>query len=92
MGWQGRNEMVVRQWRLLVLLRRQRWTLPALAAHCGVCERTIRRDLTALQAVPLPIVFEPAEPRSRKPAVWALASASAWPRNEATPVREVRAC
>jgi hypothetical protein len=50
-----RCNQIIRQWRLLVLLRRAPRTLPELAQLLECTERTVRRDIYALQAVPLPI-------------------------------------
>lgn len=51
-----RNKSLVRvlkiQWRLE---QRGRYTLGELAREFGVCERTIRRDLEALEAAGVPI-------------------------------------
>lgn len=87
-GWQGRGTLVARQWRLLILLRRGRWTLPALARELEVCARTVQRDLAALSDVPFPIVKTGT---ARWNARWTLDAMPEWPRNERTPVRELRA-
>lgn len=53
----NRNRMVVRNLRLLQLLgRRRRNTMEELADALGVCSRTVRRDLEALQEAHLPVV------------------------------------
>lgn len=54
----ARNQTLVRDLQLLLLLERSRYglTLGELAAEFGVCARTIRRDLEALQAAGVPIV------------------------------------
>lgn len=49
------RDTFVRMWRIVVLLRCQPHTIAALAIKLGVCPRTIRRDLIALRAVPLPV-------------------------------------
>jgi proteasome accessory factor B len=52
----GRNEEVIRQWRLLRQLAASKTsTIPDLAAELDVTTRTIRRDLNALQAAGFPI-------------------------------------
>ena len=55
MSASGRRATVVRMWRILVLLRQRPHRLGELAQMLGASERTIRRDLAALQAVPLPV-------------------------------------
>lgn len=85
-----RNNQFIRQWRLLVLLRRGPKTLKQLARALDCCERTIRRDLEALQAVPLPIVRQGSASDNERDKPWALAkSFPEWPRDEETPVREL---
>ena len=53
-----RNRQLIRQWRILASLETSRTgrTLQALATEHGVCIRTIRRDLEALQAAGFPLV------------------------------------
>jgi predicted DNA-binding transcriptional regulator YafY len=53
--YSDRCSQIIRQWRLLVLLRRAPRTLSELAKLLDCHQRTVRRDLYALQAVPLPI-------------------------------------
>ena len=55
-----RNRLLVRNLRLLQLLESARvgLTLRRLAEQSGCCERTIRRDLEALQEAGVPIVEE----------------------------------
>jgi hypothetical protein len=53
--YSDRCSQIIRQWRLLVLLRRAPRTLSELARLLDCHQRTVRRDLYALQAVPLPI-------------------------------------
>jgi predicted DNA-binding transcriptional regulator YafY len=59
----GRNATLTRALALLRLLEgRRRWTLAALSERLGVCERTIRRDLEALEAAGVPIGHEAVGP------------------------------
>ena len=51
-----RGKQFVRQWRLLLMLRRSPRPLSALARALDCHERTVRRDLEVLQSVPLPVV------------------------------------
>jgi predicted DNA-binding transcriptional regulator YafY len=56
-----RCKMVVRQWEILKLLEERPATLAELAHSVGdaaVCERTIRRDLEALEAARFPLYSE----------------------------------
>jgi proteasome accessory factor B len=51
-----RNAEVVRQWKILKTIEAGRWTSSAaLAAEHGVTERTIRRDIEALQEAGFPL-------------------------------------
>jgi proteasome accessory factor B len=51
-----RNAEVIRQWKILKTIEAGRWTsAPALAREHGVTERTIRRDLEALQEAGFPL-------------------------------------
>jgi len=90
-----RGNAFIRQWRVIVLLRRGARTIPDLARILGCSERTVRRDLYALQAVPLPIeslrpmtedgVYLP----NREPNVWRMRPCEHWPRGETLPTREL---
>lgn len=52
----SRNRQVKRQWTILKFLARNRYaTLELIANHCGCCEKSIRRDLAALEDVGFPI-------------------------------------
>ena len=53
-----RNQSLERTLQVLIALRRDRRTLTELAVSLGVCERTIRRDIEALEAVQIPIHHE----------------------------------
>lgn len=78
-----RCRMLVRQWRLLILLRRRPRTIRELSTLLQVCERTARRDLYALgQVFPLSQVDE-AGP-------WRLGELAEWPRRETLPTQELR--
>ncbi len=79
----------MRQWRLIILLRRRAWTIEELAEELDVCCRTIYRDLDALQMVPFPITTT--ERNKHQRGRWSLGPMVEWPRNEAAPVRELRA-
>jgi len=87
-----RCRALVRCWRILVILRQRPSTLQMLAEDLGVTTRTIRRDLKALQRVPLPIGI-----RSRRglrggdPNVWILGEVPEWPRREDLPTRPLEA-
>jgi predicted DNA-binding transcriptional regulator YafY len=83
-----RSDMVTRQWRLLVILRRGPRTLTALAKDLEVTTRTVRRDLEALQSVPLPIAQVVRRDKHRS-AQWGMDLLPEWPRNEYAPVREL---
>lgn len=55
-----RNRQIVRQWNLLRQLSRGRGnTYTDLAHSLGVSDRTIRRDLDALQEAGFPLIVEP---------------------------------
>jgi predicted DNA-binding transcriptional regulator YafY len=54
-----RNAEVIRQWKILKKIEAGRWTSSSdLAAEHGVTERTIRRDLEALQEAGFPLYDE----------------------------------
>lgn len=55
---QNRNTSLVRQLTLLGLLNRGRWGLYRLSLELGVCERTIRRDIAALEEARIPVICE----------------------------------
>lgn len=82
----ARNRQIVRQWRILIALRRRAYTLHMLAAKCGVTHRTIRRDLECLQEAGFPIY----DVRGREMGdcvYWKFAGDSkVWPREEVAPV------
>lgn len=51
-----RNKMVVRQWLMLKLIAASRYmTIKKLSYETGVCIKTIRRDVAALQEAGFPI-------------------------------------
>lgn len=55
---QGRNQQLIRQWKIILRLASSRaaTTYYALAADYGVSDRTIRRDLAALQEAGFPLI------------------------------------
>src|SRR5215510_10189653 len=64
-----RNAEVIRQWRILKRIETGRYTTAqALAQEHGVTERTIRRDIEALQEAGFPLYDERADGRK----VWRL--------------------
>ena len=64
-----RNAEVIRQWKILKTIEAGRWTrASALAREHGVTERTIRRDLEALQEAGFPLYDERKDGRK----VWRL--------------------
>lgn len=98
----GRRAPFVRMWRLVVLLRTRPHQLAELARMLSVSERTIRRDLQALQRVPLPI--ESRHPSPFSPSVscrlgvraidrqeWFIKAMPAWPDREVAPIGDVDA-
>ena len=89
MSWQGRNAIVVRQWRMLVLLRQRPRTVLELAHALNVCERTIRRDLDALSEV-FPVGSRGEQGRGNR-AFYQLEAMSEWPAGAIAPVQELRA-
>lgn len=91
-----RRRGFLRMWRIVVLLRCRPHTLQDLAEKLSVSTRTIRRDLQALQAVPLPIQSRFASPtragiRGADPNEWFLGEIPAWPRREVAPIAAVDA-
>ena len=75
-----RSSGFIRMWRLVVLLRARPHQLAELARMLGVSERTIRRDLAAVQLVPLPI--ESRHPSPYSPSVSCRLGVRAIDRNE----------
>ena len=64
-----RNAEVIRQWKILKAIEAGRWTSSAkLAAAYGVTERTIRRDIEALQEAGFPLYDD----RANGKKVWRL--------------------
>jgi hypothetical protein len=87
-----------RMWRIVVLLRAKPHTLEELAKALSVSERTIRRDILALQAVPLPIEsrFPPAGTRSPRFGIqvhrrneWFIRATAEWPEGSRIPVADL---
>lgn len=83
-----RGSQFLRQWQLLLRLRRGPCVLPTLARHVGASERTVRRDLALLTAAGLPIS---ASHDAVKGKFWCVRSMPEWPRNEVLPVRSLLA-
>lgn len=76
-------------WRIVVLLRAKPHTLGQLAAALGVHERTIRRDVVALQRVPLPIESRyptRAGVRAADRSEWFIREMPEWPSGSHVPV------
>jgi hypothetical protein len=86
-----RANQVLRQWRLLVLLRRDWWTLKQMAAQLGCCTRTVRRDLAVLETVPFPIQQrrEVDDIGCDAEARYTVGTMVEWPRRESCPLRDV---
>lgn len=57
MGLAGdkRNRLLARNLRIMRLLSARRMTVAAMAEEMGVCERTIRRDLAAMEEAYIPV-------------------------------------
>src|SRR5688572_12649442 len=66
-GVMPRNAEVIRQWKLLRTLEASRHgeTVAGLARQCGVTQRTIWRDVAALQEAGFPLVDEITDGRTR---------------------------
>lgn len=73
---------MIRLWTILVLLRRKGRTIAELARLVQCHERTVRRDLLALKAVPFPVF--------QVDGVWMIAEIKEWPVSEPTPIAMVR--
>lgn len=93
----GPRSRFVRMWRILVLLRQRPRSLAELAQMLSTSERTIRRDLYALQRVPLPItsrypigVGAREGVRSVDQNEWCLEECAVWPRQEVAPIADVQ--
>jgi hypothetical protein len=97
-----RNTQLIRQWRILVRLRQGACCLSELAHDLGRCERTIRRDLYALQDAGLPITSRWAANEGCEPDplfgrmgdranLWTLAEMAEWPLHEPVPTKDLRA-
>jgi hypothetical protein len=84
-----RGGQFVRQWQILVLLRRRAYTLSMLAAKLGVCQRTVRRDIYLLERVPFPI-YRVKGQEIGDPTYWKIGPIPAWSRSEESPSRELR--
>ena len=82
-----RGSQAVRQWQLLVELRRGPRTLEQLAAVLGASQRTVYRDIVGLEAVPFPIV----RTEGSAGVVWSVGCMRSWPRNEPTPIASLEA-
>ena len=81
-----RSDGFIRQWKLLVLLRRRPYTLQDLASEFAVSTRTIRRDLLLLESAGLPVCRVTKAKETEQGALWRIESTRAWPRDSATPV------
>lgn len=95
-GLDRRLAPFIRMWRIVLLLRSAPRSLSELAAMLGVHERTIRRDLCALQRVPLPITCRyPIDEgntrrgiRTADPNLWYFGETPVWPRRELAPLAD----
>lgn len=90
----ARSAKFIRQWRILVELRQGPRSLRQLAEALAVHPRTVRRDISALQRVPLPITsrFDGDSRegiRSADPQVWSLGATPAWPRDQLYPIADL---
>lgn len=93
----SRRGPFVRMWRVLVLLRARPHTLDELADAFRVTKRTIRRDLRALQQIPLPVEsrFPTGVEATRHGVraidrnVWFVRELAAWPDGARVPVADV---
>lgn len=83
-----RGNAFLRQWRILVMLRRHRQTLDQLAKACGCTTRSIRRDLDVLLEAGFPIH----DVRIDGVSYWKVLSIAGWPRGETTPTQDMVAC
>lgn len=84
-----RGDQLTRGWRLLVLLRRRRWTIDELASELGVNSRTVRRYLYLLRDVGLP-VQNVGSARGPDTGLWTVGAVPSWPRREQTPTLDLR--
>jgi biotin operon repressor len=84
-----RGAQFVRQWRVLIALRRHRWTLEQLATELQCSQRTLMRDIEVLEAVGLPITTAVERRRGIKGEFFFAGDWPAWPRNEVAPVAEL---
>jgi predicted DNA-binding transcriptional regulator YafY len=85
-----RGAQFVRQWRVLIALRRQRWTLEQLARELQCSQRTIARDIEVLEAVGLPITTTVERRRGLTVEFLFAGNWPAWPRNEVAPVADLK--
>src|SRR5262245_52433831 len=84
-----RRKTFVRMWRIVLLLRAKPHTLEQLAQALGAAERTIRRDLVALQRIPLPIEARyptRAGVRAADKSEWFIKEMPEWPSRSPVPV------
>lgn len=82
MARKGRNEQLIRTWALLVKMRSGRyWNISQLADAFGVTERTVRRDLEALQSLHFPLIQERG--------LWRLGLMKEWPLRSTAPIQDL---
>lgn len=79
-----------RQWKLLIALRSERLTHKQLARRLAVTTRTVIRDLHVLIDVGLPVRSAGVGCRDDEKVFW-IGACAKWPRDEASPVLELRA-
>ena len=88
-----RGSQFVRQWRLVLLLRRGQQTLADLSRELDCSQRTVRRDLAVLESIPLPITSWRGNNEGGIDAggtvYWALDAMPEWPRRAVAPVRQL---
>ena len=80
------GSQVLRQWQLLLELRKGPRSKYELADVLGASDRTVYRDILTLEAAGFPLIAT----EGQRPVLWSLASMRAWPRNEPYPVRPFR--
>jgi predicted DNA-binding transcriptional regulator YafY len=83
----SRCNALLRQWRVLVAVRRGGRTVQALAEYLGCTQRTVYRDLRVLQRAGFPLYTV-----GHHPTYWRLHPFSGWPAGEIAPILEPSEC